>query len=770
MANAPSLIHRHLFGLKGDTIDNIHYINDNIILYPCGHNIIIYNIENKTQRFIHGSIDGSLISNSITAITLSSNRRYVAVAEKGERPFITIYDVHTLKKRKVLTQTDLNATEFINIKFSPDSKTLLTLSNGPDYCITNWLWEKIKTQQVIKLGSINTSSLNNTAASSSTANISIRPNMISFCPSDPTVICISGFNILKFYRVEPSGFKAIQCRLNDYKSSDNFSCHAWLEERTIVGTNTGDILILEQAVLRNVVANPCDGVPIHSLAVHSNGVVVGCEDSRVFLLEKTDISTNSLGRTYYSRSKALKIENSSGIVKNIALSPNEENLMVTTDTNQLLALSLTNSDILKADEMKFETVMQNFHHGAITGLDICMRKPLLVTCGSDHTVRVWNYLDKTLEICQSFPEEPFSVAFHPSGLHIIVGFKDKLRMMNLLVDSLKTFKELPIKACKEVSFSNGGQSFAAANMHAISVYNFFTADNTHNLRAHSQRIRSLYWTNDDSSIISSGSDGAVFEWRLKDGSRPQEFVQKGIQFTSTLATLDNHLYVVGSDRMLKEITDSNANKEMDSGTILTQIAISHPPQRMFFAGTENGLLRSFSFPLTGDWQDYPCHSGSVTRIRVSFNDSWLFTSSEDGSLAILEIREKESRLAKRKPDVIVPWSEEVLVTKSDLEEKSQYLIELQSKVDELTLQNEYQLRLEDLNYTDKIKETTDRFQNELLEHKNAYDRLREQKSELENEYDEQVKKWEEDHSSRIAEYEAFHNRTVFFSYAYYILF
>ncbi len=55
------------------------------------------------------------------------------------------------------------------------------------------------------------------------------------------------------------------------------------------------------------------------------------------------------------------------------------------------------------------------------------------------------------------------------------------------------------------------------------------------------------------------------------------------------------------------------------------------------------------------------------------------------------------------------------MTKSDLEEKSQFMGELQSKADELTLQNEYQLRLKDMNYQDKINEVTSKFQAELMD-------------------------------------------------------
>jgi cilia- and flagella-associated protein 57 len=49
------------------------------------------------------------------------------------------------------------------------------------------------------------------------------------------------------------------------------------------------------------------------------------------------------------------------------------------------------------------------------GMDICIRKPLILTCGADKTVRLWNYQEKTCELCKSFNEEAFAAAIHPSG-------------------------------------------------------------------------------------------------------------------------------------------------------------------------------------------------------------------------------------------------------------------------------------------------------------------------------------------------------------------
>jgi hypothetical protein len=44
----------------------------------------------------------------------------------------------------------------------------------------------------------------------------------------------------------------------------------------------------------------------------------------------------------------------------------------------------------------------------------------------------------------------------------------------------------------------------------------------------------------------------------------------------------------------------------------------------------------------------------------------------------------------------LPWSEEVLVSKSELEERRAHVAELEQQVAELTMQTEYQLRLKDL--------------------------------------------------------------------------
>jgi len=46
---------RFFFGLKSDVRNNVHFIDDQKILYPAGHNVVIYDMDNKSQQLIPGN-------------------------------------------------------------------------------------------------------------------------------------------------------------------------------------------------------------------------------------------------------------------------------------------------------------------------------------------------------------------------------------------------------------------------------------------------------------------------------------------------------------------------------------------------------------------------------------------------------------------------------------------------------------------------------------------------------------------------------------------
>ena len=65
---------KHIFGLKGDVKDNIHYIDETNVLYPAGYNIVLYNTEKKTQKFVPlqpGGTENHATTGEITALAVS---------------------------------------------------------------------------------------------------------------------------------------------------------------------------------------------------------------------------------------------------------------------------------------------------------------------------------------------------------------------------------------------------------------------------------------------------------------------------------------------------------------------------------------------------------------------------------------------------------------------------------------------------------------------------------------------------------------------------
>ncbi|ORY53582.1 WD40 repeat-like protein [Rhizoclosmatium globosum] len=331
---------------------------------------------------------------------------------------------------------------------------------------------------------------------------------------------------------------------------------------------------------------------------------------------------------------------------------------------------------------------------------------------------------------------------------------DKLRLMNLLIDDIRPFREFTIRGCRECRFSNGGQYFAAVHGNTIQIYSTWRFENLGNLKGHNGKVRSIHWSPDDSKIVTAGMDGAIYDWVLKDMGtgiaggaggnggnggikREGESILKSCSYSCAVASPDGKsIYAVGSDKTLKEIVDSQILRELESDSVLIQVALSHSG-RMMFVGTANGTIRSMKFPLEGgEYQEHQCHSGAITKLRVSYDDTHLFSTSDDGCVYVFKIADKEGRGIKREREVV--FADEILVTKSDLEEKNQMMNELKTRVEELKMENEYQLRLKDMNFNEKIKEVTEKFMQEIEALKITSTVLRTDKEKEEVRHEEEV--------------------------------
>ena len=113
--------------------------------------------------------------------------------------------------------------------------------------------------------------------------------------------------------------------------------------------------------------------------------------------------------------------------------------------NQLLKVNLA-LDGTDVESTRSEYVHGPFHHEEITGMDICLRKQLIVTCSKDY-ICIWNWAEKKFEMALKNPpgEEASAVAFHPSGFHILAAVGDKVQFLNVLSNSISEYYSVVMK-------------------------------------------------------------------------------------------------------------------------------------------------------------------------------------------------------------------------------------------------------------------------------------------------------------------------------------
>ena len=94
---------KFIFGVNGELRRNVHLIDNHKLLYTAGHNIVIYNLEDKTQDFLPGT-EGT---EGITAVAISTHKKHIAICEKGPtRAMCHIFDVVSRRKRKTTPEAD----------------------------------------------------------------------------------------------------------------------------------------------------------------------------------------------------------------------------------------------------------------------------------------------------------------------------------------------------------------------------------------------------------------------------------------------------------------------------------------------------------------------------------------------------------------------------------------------------------------------------------------------------------------------------------------
>lgn len=713
MTQNPRMIERRIvFGVCEDVKDGIHYFDENYIVWVAGKSLILHDTQLGTQEIVLCT----QTCEGVTAMTLSSSHRLLAVAEAGRNPSIVIYlfdptSSPRLRRRSVLHIPDVGSSEYVSLSFSRDGCHLVALGGFPEWKLVYWDVEKHKMLA-------HCSALGNAFAAKDPRHLS----QCSIAPHSNSLICVTGRERVRFFTFIDGHLSASSDPTWGIEDKDtHYLSHSWMigeDGRLIVSTDNGDLLLFENQIYRYPLPlSPSDGIAITALISYSKGFACGGDMGLITIFERTRskemyrkvrsfrfAADGSSGATA-DLTTSSKVGGDVPIIRAFSLTPPpaEEFLAFLTSTKQIYHLNLPNADFTKAEDMIFQPVGQPFHSGSVVGVDTCIQRPLVVTAGRDGDIFLWNTITNVVEMRKHFHEEIFSVALHPSGLHMMIGFGNSLRIFNVYEKDLCEYKRLSIRASISCCFSHGGQYFAVANSTIIHVYYSYTCELLGHLRGHNSKVRSLYFVPpDDTRVISSGADGAVFEFSLCDFHKVHDNAMKAVTYHAAVADA-NTIWAAGNDRKLRQIDRATMQHIVEyelSGAPMCCLVVSQA-LRLLFGGCEDGTVRVYNTYLgeklnfasdrtdsTGPQisaarrditiETHMTHTGTVVALQLTYDESMLITVGDDGVVAFWNIVAPHRGMVKE-----LEYTTELLMDRRDLDVMSKRLRTLTTQVADL---------------------------------------------------------------------------------------
>lgn len=174
------------------------------------------------------------------------------------------------------------------------------------------------------------------------------------------------------------------------------------------------------------------------------------------------------------------------------------------------------------------------------------------------------------------------------------------------------------KKCLQLRFSHGGHLFCAVNISNLIIYSTYTFEKVGVLISHTSTVKSICWANDDSKLVSSGLDGAVYEWAIPTYERKEENVVRNARYSScvynkagmphgphvprpaflTVKTGTGVVTCCQEDGRIREIVSSNVGRELSLATTaasaggqLNQILLSNQDNVLFVANSKGSIFR-----------------------------------------------------------------------------------------------------------------------------------------------------------------------------------
>ena len=358
---------------------------------------------------------------------------------------------------------------------------------------------------------------------------------VSFNPSEDTVVCTSGPNHWKVWRIADNVLKQMP-PLGKVSQNRVYTEHCWLDKNKLIGcTIEGEMFYVEDYQLKKEIENAFnsdDNISyVVSIKPFSKGFFIGSNEGDMAMWVRQEENNSTSGKSPYDFIRRWQPPATKRLqILGMAMSTGEEFLAVALSNNNIGMVHYKsiglNEDLNK--EIKFELICKGFHSGSISGLDVAIQRPIIVTCSrDDSTIRLWNYLTGQCELAREYfvledsavraqAKPLITVAMHPSGYQLAASFIDKIQIHHILHDELRLIKSIDLRNASLIRYSKGGQYFFAVEKTTIYVYNAYTFVELQKLPvdATNGKVLGLVFADQDKAFAVVSSCGLIGRYSL----------------------------------------------------------------------------------------------------------------------------------------------------------------------------------------------------------------------------------------------------------------
>ncbi|XP_067037270.1 cilia- and flagella-associated protein 44-like isoform X2 [Acropora muricata] len=401
----------HSFGYECTKRSNLHVLDENCVVFSAGNTVEILNLQTQEQTHIRTTSGGG-----IGAIAVHPSRKYFAVAEKGIKPNINIFEYPSLKLHRILCEGTEEA--YANVDFSPKGDKLASVGSAPDYMLTVWDW---KNEQVI---------LRSKAFSQDIYKV-------AFSPEDEGHLCTSGSGHIRFWTMASTftGLK-LQGQIGKFGAKELSDIEGFVElpdGKVLSGSEWGNMLLWDGGLIKVEISKkgrkPCHVGMIEQFFMDEGELMTIGADGfvKVWDFESIDnADTTEEGQLFeMDPMYELKVGADVKLLSMVKAVDTEAPIWFAQDAaGGIWKLDLSFTHTSHAPER-----MYSYHAGPITGLDTSPVAHFVATTGADHTVRVYDYVSKK-PMCQSkYNAGGSSLLWLPkkvdsSGTKLLAGFDD----------------------------------------------------------------------------------------------------------------------------------------------------------------------------------------------------------------------------------------------------------------------------------------------------------------------------------------------------------